>query len=99
MQNPAKPVASLIGVVILCLPIVPHLILAEMSHNQNSPAWVLDAIPGFTLLASLPIATIVAIVATIRRRAPAWSLIASWIVLLLSILAFYSIQAKNPFAG
>jgi len=95
--DPRKPLHSLFGVAALCSPIVPYVILAEMSRNLNSPAWILTALPTFTLLASVPIAGIVALVATIRRRAPGWSLILMWIMVLFSVLIFFSIQPKNPF--
>lgn len=96
-MDPRKPLHSLFSVVVLCSPIVPYVILAEMSRNLNSPAWILTALPAFTLLASVPAAGIVALVATIRRRAPRWSLILMWVIVLLSVLIFFSIQPKNPF--
>jgi len=94
-----KSVTSLVAVAILCFPIIPYVILAEMSRDRNSPAWILVALPAFTLLVTLPTAAIVAIVATIRHRAPVWSLITIWIILLLSTIALLSIQGKNPFGG
>jgi hypothetical protein len=90
---------ALIAVVILCSPVVPHLILAHQSRNLNSPAWALDAFPVFALLGSLPIALIVAIVATVRRRAPLWSIVTMWLLLTLSAMGLLLIHAGNPYAG
>jgi uncharacterized membrane protein len=57
------------------------------------------AFPTFALLASVPVATIVALVATIRHRAPWWSLIAMWIIVLLLVIIFFSTHPRNPLGG
>jgi hypothetical protein len=94
-----KPIVSLIAVTLLCSPVVAHIALALASQERNSAGWLLDALPVFTLLASLPIAAIVALVATIRHRAPVWSLIAMWMILALSTLALFLMKPRNPLGG
>jgi hypothetical protein len=90
---------ALIAVIVLCSPVIPPLILAHKSRDISSPAWALDALPVFTLLASLPIGIIVAIVATVRRRAPPWSIVTMWLLLTLSAMGLLLIHAGNPYAG
>lgn len=97
--HPRKPLVSLIAVLLLCSPIVPFVILSEESRDRGSPAWFTVLFPFFALLASLPIAGIVALVATIRRRAPGWSLIAMWIIVLLSVVLLFSMHQTNPYGG
>jgi len=79
--------------------VIPHLIYAHESRNVNSPAWALDAIPAFALFASLPTGTIVAIVATVRRRAPLWSIVTMWLLLALSAMGLLLVQTRNPYVG
>jgi hypothetical protein len=75
------------------------LFFARASHNVNSPAWFLDGITVFALLGFVPIAIVIAAVASIRRRAPVWSLALSWVVIALAVAAFFLVQARNPFAS
>jgi hypothetical protein len=90
---------AFIFVVLLCLPAIPHLFFVHASQNVNSPAWFLDGFTLFALLACIPIAIVVAAVASIRRRAPVWSLILSWVVIALAAAAFFLAQVRNPLAG
>ncbi|MGA8407906.1 MAG: hypothetical protein WB680_12070 [Candidatus Acidiferrales bacterium] len=99
LLHPRKPLVSLIAVLLLCSPIVPFVILSVESRDRNSPAWALVLIPFFALLAMLPAAGIVALVATIRRRAAVWSLIVMWIIVLLSVVLLFSMHQTNPYGG
>jgi len=87
---------GLISVALLCSPALAYLYFSLQSKDTRSPAWFLAAISAYVLFASLPVAVVISLVATVRRRGPHSLLVAMWALIVLSVLLIMLVAPVNP---
>ena len=82
--------------ILLGSPAFTYPYLSLQSKDQSSPAWALAAMSAYVLFASLPVAVVISLVATLRRRGEVWSRLAMWVLIAISILFIFLVSPVSP---
>lgn len=85
-----------ISVILLCSPACTYLYFSLQSKDKSSPAWALAAMSAYVSFASLPVAVVISLVATLRRRGEVWSRLAVWVLTAISILFIFLVSPVSP---
>lgn len=94
-------IGFLVMVLVLCLPTPASIAIAGMSfQHKGSPAWFFaGAIRLISLFFAIPLAALVALIASFQRQKDAAQIAVMWIAIALSLALLLSVNVYNPWVG